>query len=489
MAACGRRSSSSSLRERSSSSSALPRRRSSTASPARTLLALTWLVAAAAAVAWVVFALDPTRGLAVAAGGLTVCAALQLGTLALSRLVARTKDVDRQIAEAEARLDSLVTQETESHAAEIERTLARARADSLSRLVGEERRIAEERRTALADRERTASAELSDALAQGRAARRPPARRVDRRPRAHRAKPRGAGNVARTAPAGADGRGGIADRARHPEPRHGQRGSAGARSAPSRRNSSEPHARTPRARTSELESHERDRRRALHEVADRLRQRERELSERVAAEEAEAIQRIQAGFADVERRQVDQLKRVVERTASTFSEAVAQQFDAAIKSAREDAAQRLSRELDRAVAHFSKEAQSVLAERLAHVADAGGQRLERKLSQIGNDARARAGRARRGARSGESAPPRPISARRCSRSPLTPRRSERVLHATPPGPPAKDRRSVERRRLAALADVPRKLSEATANFRAKGSSRKWRTTPDADDTGRRDTPG
>jgi hypothetical protein len=55
-----------------------------------------------------------------------------------------------------------------------------------------------------------------------------------------------------------------------------------------------------------------------------------------------------------------------------------------IKSAREDAAQRLSRELDRAVAHFAKEAQGVLADRLAHVADAGGQRLERKLSEIGN---------------------------------------------------------------------------------------------------------
>ena len=45
----------------------------------------------------------------------------------------------------------------------------------------------------------------------------------------------------------------------------------------------------------------------------------------------------------------------------------------------------LSRELDRAVAHFAKEAQGVLADRLAQVADAGGQRLERKLSQIGNN--------------------------------------------------------------------------------------------------------
>jgi gas vesicle protein len=119
-------------------------------------------------------------------------------------------------------------------------------------------------------------------------------------------------------------------------------------------------------------------------VAERLRQRERELRERVAAEEAEAIQRIQAGFADTERRQLDQLKRVVERTSDSFSEAITKQFADAIRRARDDAAQRLSRELDRAVNHFAKEAQGVLAERLAHVADAGGQRLERRLSEIGS---------------------------------------------------------------------------------------------------------
>jgi hypothetical protein len=47
----------------------------------------------------------------------------------------------------------------------LERTLSRARADSLSRLVGEERRIAEERRTALAERERLAAAGVARARA------------------------------------------------------------------------------------------------------------------------------------------------------------------------------------------------------------------------------------------------------------------------------------------------------------------------------------
>src|SRR5919108_591621 len=131
----------------------------------QTLLGLTCVLAATAAVGWVAFALEPSRELGVAAGGLTVCAALQLGTLALSRLVARAQDVDRHLRTAHERLEALVAQEVEARGAELERTLARARADSLSRLVAEERRIGEERRAALAERERRAGAELSEALA------------------------------------------------------------------------------------------------------------------------------------------------------------------------------------------------------------------------------------------------------------------------------------------------------------------------------------
>ena len=56
-----------------------------------TVLTLTAAVSVAAAAGWVMFALDPSRELAVAAGGLTVCAALELATLVLLRLVERTR--------------------------------------------------------------------------------------------------------------------------------------------------------------------------------------------------------------------------------------------------------------------------------------------------------------------------------------------------------------------------------------------------------------
>src|SRR4029450_3543823 len=132
----------------------------------------------------------------------------------------------------------------------------------------------------------------------------------------------------------------------------------------------------------EVEVHESERRRALHEVSERLRQRERELRDRIAAEETEAGRRIQSGFADVERRQIDQLPRIVPRTANRLSEAAVEQFSATVKTARDDAAKRLSRELDRAVAQFAHDAQSVLAGRLAQVSDAGAARVDRKLNDI-----------------------------------------------------------------------------------------------------------
>ena len=52
----------------------------------RALLALGVLVSAAALAGWVVFALEPSRDLGVAAGGLTVCAVFELGLLVLRRL-------------------------------------------------------------------------------------------------------------------------------------------------------------------------------------------------------------------------------------------------------------------------------------------------------------------------------------------------------------------------------------------------------------------
>src|SRR5207244_12684015 len=124
----------------------------------------------------------------------------------------------------------------------------------------------------------------------------------------------------------------------------------------------------------ELEAYASERRRSLNELNERIRRREGQLSELIEREETEAVRRIQAGFADVERRQLEQLQRILSRATSSYSDAATQQFADVVKSSREAAATRLSRELDRAVQAFAREAQTVLAERPAPVGNAGAPR-------------------------------------------------------------------------------------------------------------------
>jgi HPt (histidine-containing phosphotransfer) domain-containing protein len=110
--------------------------------------------------------------------------------------------------------------------------------------------------------------------------------------------------------------------------------------------------------------------------------RERDLLRRVEREETDASRRIQSVFLDVERRQVEQLERVLDRAAARFVEAAAHPFEGTVKAAQEEAARRLQRELERSVQAFARQGESLLAERLTQLGDAGGMRLEKKLSQV-----------------------------------------------------------------------------------------------------------
>ena len=115
---------------------------------AKSIAALATLIGVGAVAAWVSFALDPSRAVAIAAVGLTVAAAIEGTLVRVRRSLARARRVDDEAAQAERRLRELVERETAAHAAELERTLARARAESTSLLLDEERRIAEARRQA-----------------------------------------------------------------------------------------------------------------------------------------------------------------------------------------------------------------------------------------------------------------------------------------------------------------------------------------------------
>jgi hypothetical protein len=347
----------------------------------RVLVGVAGLVGLAAVGGWVVSALEVDRGTAVAAGGLSMCLAAALLAIPLRSGLARSRRIDAELETAETALRDLVERETAKRADELERTLARARADSSSRLAEEERKLADARLSEVSQRERRLAAELGETLALVE-------RRVEQR------LTEWAGDLDRIQQGLTTRLGELAQRQRDAVAEAHARLEADTQQLKSasedqrailaklREEFERAAQEAGTAARREVEVHESERRRALHEVSERLRQRERDLRERIAAEETEAVRRIQSGFADVERRQIDQLSRIVDRTANRLSEAAVEQFSATVKAARDDAAKRLSRELDRAVAQFVHDAQSVLAERLAQVSDAGAARIDRKLTEI-----------------------------------------------------------------------------------------------------------
>jgi hypothetical protein len=333
------------------------------------------------AAAWVAFALEPSRTSAVSAGGLTIAAVAAASALGLARLLRRLARIDAELERAQKHLHDVLARDAEDRSAELERVLARARAESVSLLSEQERRIADERRAAVAERERRANDELVEAVAKTQTQIEQRlnewSKDLDRHSEAMRARLAEVGRRQRQLFDDAEARV-AADAERLQTESEEQREAVVRLRAEVQRSLEE----TSSAVQAELDGQAVERRRALHELEDRLRRRERELTEQVERDEAEAAQRLQAGLGDVQRRQLEQVERTLERTSAALAEEATQQFAALIKQAREDAARRLARELERAVAVFAREAESTLAERLAHVGDAGAQRLDRRLAEI-----------------------------------------------------------------------------------------------------------
>jgi uncharacterized phage infection (PIP) family protein YhgE len=347
----------------------------------RVLLALAVLVGLAAVAAWVAFGLRSRRELAIVAGGMTVAFAAQLVAVRLRHLLGAAGRVDEQLSRAQARLHSLVAREAEERAADLERVLARARADSSSLLAEQERRIAEERRAAAAERSRVAVDELSEALtvAQQQIEARFNAWTDDLERAQHAVVDQLAQLAQRQKQLISEAEARIAADAERLEAESEQQRAGLVRLRDDLARATQDAV---AAGSSELETFAAERRRALHELNERIRRRERQMGELIEREETEAMRRIQAGFAEVERKQIEQLERILNRATSSYSDAAAQQFADTVRGTREAAATRLSRELDRSVQAFAREAQSVLAERLAQVADTGAQRVERRLAQV-----------------------------------------------------------------------------------------------------------
>jgi hypothetical protein len=348
------------------------------------LVVATALEAAAAVGVWVAFALRHDRSLAVSAAGLTVCTLAAGAAVLLSRALKRVGAMDDRLAEARADLLAAVEQEKTGLGKDLQLTLARARADSRSLLEEQERQIAEERRALVAQWEHDATAALGDKLIQVQA-------QVEQQLAGW------SQDLDRIAEATRMRIGELEQRQQQVLREIELRLTADAERLSAE--SEEQRAGVARLRTelnrtlddalglvrSELDAHAAERRRALHELEERMARRERELTEQAQREEVDAVQRVKAGFEDVSRRQIEQLERAVDRAVASHAEEAAQRFAQLVKTSREDAAKRLARELDRAVSTFSREAETVLSERLAHVGDAGAQRLEHRVSNIGKE--------------------------------------------------------------------------------------------------------
>jgi uncharacterized protein YukE len=317
---------------------------------------------------------------AIVAAGIAVLA-LVASVLVLRKVRTHERLLEREIEHGKSAFDEVVARELQQRAEELERTLSRLRADSLSQLTEEERRIAEERRRDVAERERDASARLGEQLTevqrsveqrltdwasdveQLQEGLNEELRRIEARQRQLMTETES--KIAQSA----DGLQGQVDEQRQLLTRLRAELTGAAQQLMQSANA-------------DLEQHAAERRRALHEVADRLRKREHDLQEIAEREGNEAAQRIQISIGDVERRQVEQLQRIVGRETQRYAEAATMQFDTQIKTAREEAARRLSRELDLAVERFAREAEGVLTERLNHVSDAAASRVEERLARL-----------------------------------------------------------------------------------------------------------
>ena len=345
------------------------------------LLAAAGGIGIAAVAAWVAFALSPSASLAISATGLVACLLLPVGALALRRGLARGRAIDEEIERAREELATVARDVVATRSADLERTLARARADSLSAYAEEERRLAETRRTALGESEQRLRHGLAEAFTKVQG-------QVEQRLASwHQDLDRAQGQLGTRLEQ-------VAQRERSLIEALEARFETDVdrlKTVDEEQKAAVARLREDLARTtadvaataeSELESHAADRRRALHQVADRMTSRERDLLRRIEREEADATRRIQSTFLDVERRQVEQLERVLDRAAARFVDAAAIQFEGTIKAAQEDAARRLQRELERSVQAFARQGESLLAESLNQLGDAGGLRLEKKLSQV-----------------------------------------------------------------------------------------------------------
>src|SRR5919197_936846 len=323
-----------------------------------------------------------TEPLLLAAGGLAAAVVAELGLVAMVRGLARVRDVELVAEAARADLAGLVETEVRERALELERILARERANTSHQLTEQERRLGEERRDIVERQAERARVELTQAVSavQERLERRLMAwaADLDRGQRELEAHLTTLSQRQREAVAEYEARL-VADGERVEAASDEQRATL----LKLRQELQSLGTQFLEEGRSEIEAHAAERRRALHEVGERLRNRERALRE-----EVEVRNRIAAGLAEAERRHLATLERAFDRAATRLTDYAEKQFDAQLRESREKAAERLSRELEKGIEQFARQAEKGVSDRIAQLSRQAGDQLHPRVTDV-----ARAGEA------------------------------------------------------------------------------------------------
>ena len=238
--------------------------------------------------------------------------------------------------------------------------LARERAETASVLAAEERRVAEERRIAFAERERRAGLALAEELTRME-------RRLEERLRGFSEDLERAQRhlEAQLNQLGQRYRQSIAEVESRLEAEAAELGSTADEQRKAvlrlREELERVASQAVTEALDELESHTLERRRAIDEITERLRAREAAVAESIERAEVDVRARLDVVLVEWERRQTERLERVTEREVERHAQIAMQALDERFREAREEAATRLQRELERAVELLAREE---LAQRL-----------------------------------------------------------------------------------------------------------------------------
>jgi hypothetical protein len=355
----------------------------------RVSIAFAVLIGVLATAAWIAVVLEPGRTLVISATATTAALCASLGAIAMSVGLERTRQIDRELERGRSMLRSELDGEVRSRVGELERILARARADSSSQLAEQERALAETRRHSISEAEQSLKEKLAQMLAKTQ---RDVEERIEgwQRDLGHSETAisrevselvRGVREMVQETRASIE-----VDSERIAAESAEQR----ALIARLREEMSESIEQALAGNQDELEKFANERRRAIQDIVERLTRREREVMERVEREETEIQRRIQAGAAEIERKHLEQLQRFTERTVSSVSDDHASQFDDAMREAREEAARRLHRELERGVEAYGRRAQAMLDDRLRVLSNESAGKIDARMKGALQEMRERA---------------------------------------------------------------------------------------------------